>query len=498
MTNTKKTILNFVISIGSQLIILVMGLVIPRIVLIHYGSDTNGLISTITQIFTYMALLEAGISASAKNALYKPIKENDRKGISFYMSAAQRYYRKISVIYFIGIVVLSVLIPFVLKTEVNYLTIMFYTFFEGLTSVVSFYFINTWTCFLGASGKNYIVITISLLTKILCNTVRIVLSLFNINIAFIQIGYFVVSLITLFIYRTYMRRQYGWIDYSAASKDVKLVDRNAYVVTEIAWTVFSSTDMIVLSIFVSTSLSSVYSIYNMVFVAINGLLNAAYSAIYYNLGHAYVEGGEQYKKMHDIFHSFFLAAMTILMCVTYLLIIPFIRLYTTGITDINYIYKWLPLLFCLIQMLSWSRYIAGNLSGVAGYAKQTSYVSLIEAIINIILSIILVNFFGITGVLLATVLALPLKVIYLNWLAEKKIMKRSPLKTLLTIGVNYSIFILTVIIAPLLEFRIDKYSIFFLYGFILLIVYVIIVFGANCIINRDLMRMPKFFLKHNR
>lgn len=79
MTNTKKTILNFVISIGSQLIILVMGLVIPRIVLIHYGSDTNGLISTITQIFTYMALLEAGISASAKNALYKPIKENDRR-----------------------------------------------------------------------------------------------------------------------------------------------------------------------------------------------------------------------------------------------------------------------------------------------------------------------------------------------------------------------------------------------------------------------------------
>jgi hypothetical protein len=84
--NKKKTIINFVSGLGSQMIVLILGLVVPRIILTNYGSDTNGFISTITQIFTYMALLEAGISASSRNALYKPIKENDKQYLPKYNS----------------------------------------------------------------------------------------------------------------------------------------------------------------------------------------------------------------------------------------------------------------------------------------------------------------------------------------------------------------------------------------------------------------------------
>ena len=65
-----------VASFGSQLMILVLGLIVPRIILVNYGSDTNGLTNTIVQIFTYLALLQSGISQAAKNALYKPIKHN--------------------------------------------------------------------------------------------------------------------------------------------------------------------------------------------------------------------------------------------------------------------------------------------------------------------------------------------------------------------------------------------------------------------------------------
>lgn len=491
----KNIIKNTVVGFGSQIIILILGLIVPRIIMTHYGSDTNGLINTITQIFTYMALLEAGISQASRNALYKYIVKHDRDGISLIMSASRRYYRKISYIYLAAVVALSFVVPFILKTEIDYWTIFFFVIFEGLTSVIAFYFVNTWTAFLTASGKSYITNSLTLLSKVLGYGVRIALALFNINIAFIQVGYFAVSLIQLSIYYVYMHKKYGWIDYKAAPKDYKLADRNSYIVTELAMTVFSSTDMIILSIFVSTALSSVYSTYTMVFGALSTLLNSIYSAINYNLGQAYSENIERYKHLHDMFHSFFMSCITILMCVAYILILPFIRLYTEGVTDINYIDSRLPIFFCLVQMLSWSRWVPGNLTGIAGYAKQTSYISLVEAGINIVVSLILVRPLGILGVLIGTVAALPIKAVYCNWLADRKIMKRSPSKTILMFIINYAVFSATVALCLFWQVSIANYLEFVLWGFGLFVVYCIVVFGLNAIVNKDLLRLPKMLLR---
>ena len=109
----KKNIKNFIVGLSSQIIILILGFIVPRIILTHYGSDTNGLMNTITQIFTYMALLEAGISQASKNALYKYITSDNRDEISVVMSASRRYYRKISYIYFVAVIVLAIIVPFI-------------------------------------------------------------------------------------------------------------------------------------------------------------------------------------------------------------------------------------------------------------------------------------------------------------------------------------------------------------------------------------------------
>lgn len=80
------------------------------------------------------------------------------------------------------------------------------------------------------------------------------------------------------------------VKFQKCKKEEKLKDRNSYIITEIAWTIFSSTDMIVLSMFVSTQLSSVYSIYNMIFVNLNMLLSAVYNSLNYMLGYSYHGG----------------------------------------------------------------------------------------------------------------------------------------------------------------------------------------------------------------
>ena len=276
------------------------------------------------------------------------------------MSGSRRYYRKISLLYLTAVVVLSIFLPFILKTEIDYWTIFFFVIFEGLTSVVAFYFINTWTCFLIASGKSYITNLLSLLNKLLCYGIRIILAIFNINIVFIQVGYFVASLIQLAIYYFYMKKMYNWIDYNAASNNYRLPDRNSFIISEIAWAIFSSTDLIILSVFVSTSLASVYSIYNMVFVALNGILSSLYTSLNYNLGQSYHIDTDKCAKVYNLFNSVFIGGITILMCTAYWLVIPFVRLYTEGVNDINYIYVGLPLLFCLVQLFSWGRIAGGT------------------------------------------------------------------------------------------------------------------------------------------
>lgn len=491
----RKAIKNFIVGLLSQIIILILGLIVPRIILTHYGSDTNGLMNTITQIFTYMALLEAGISQASMNALYKPVANDNKEEISVVMSASRRYYRKISYIYLAAVIILAIVVPFVLRTDIDYWTIFVFVIFEGLSSVVAFYFINTWTCFLNAGGKSYIVNTITLLNRMLCYGVRIILALYSINIAFIQIGYFAVSLIQLAIYYFYMRKKYGWIDYKAASKEYKLPNRNAFIASEVAWTVFSSTDLIVLSIFVSTSMASVYSTYNMVFVALNGILSSLYNALKYNLGQVYHVDKEKYKKIHDLFNSIFIGITTIFMCVAYWLIIPFIRLYTEGVTDINYIYAGLPLMFCLVQMFSWCRMVGGTLINISGRAKQAIPANITVALLNLILSLILVHFFDIIGVLFATVISLPVILIYNNYISDIKVIGRKPWKTISIMGVNILIFLITIVAKELAaDINIVNYWQFVIAGVVFTIIYSIIVVSLNMIVNKDLIALFKRFL----
>ena len=90
----RKLYKNLSVSVISNIIILVLSLVIPRLFLLQYGSDTNGLLTTLSQIFSYIALLEAGISQATLVQLYKPLKNKDTEQISEVMSISRSYYRR--------------------------------------------------------------------------------------------------------------------------------------------------------------------------------------------------------------------------------------------------------------------------------------------------------------------------------------------------------------------------------------------------------------------
>lgn len=497
MSKKKELFLNVSLSIISQTVILLFGFIVPRIMIVSYGSDVNGLTSSTTQIFSYVALLESGIGLAAKNALYKPINDKNEVDINKILCATKRYYRRITYIYVIIVVLISLLAPLVLKTKIDYMTVFIIILFEGLTSAISFYFVDTYVCYLSVTGENYIINIIDLITKTFCYIVKISLALMGVNVAFIQIGFFFISIIKVLIYKFLIHKRHPELRLCSSSieKTYKLPQRRAFIATEIAWTIFSSTDMIVLSIFLDTKVSSVYSVYNMIFVALNAIINSIYNALFYNLGNIYYKNVEKYKKIHNLFTSIILSICTILICTSMWLTIPFIKLYTAGVNDVNYFYKYLPILFGSVQMLSWSRYVSGNLTSISGYAKQVGIISIIEAATNIIISLILVQFIGLYGVLIATVISLPLKVIYTNYLSEKVILKRSALKNNMILMGNYIIFGLTCLLSIAIQLDISSYAKFIVYGLIFTAIYSIIVLLINVLLNKDLLLTVKLFKK---
>ncbi len=478
-----KVLKNIIVGFGGQLIVIILGLIIPRVIIINYGSDVNGLFSTVTQIFTYMALLEAGIGQASRNALYKPIICRDIKRVSIVASITQRYFRKITLYYGMGVLILSVLVPYIIKSDVDKISIGFIVLLEGISGVISFYCVETYACILSVDGRGYINNGINVVSRIIGYIVKLIMAMTGMNILIIQLAFLFITFLRVLLFRWYFKKKYAWIDLKCTTKGEVLSDRKYYVITEVAWTVFSSTDIVVISVLISTQMSSVYSIYNLVFGSLNALLNAVYHSVSYILGQSYHEDIKKYEEIHDLYNSFFLGGMTILMSIAYILVIPFVKLYTQGVSDVNYIIEIVPLLFCLIQMLSWTRYVAGNLTAIAGYARRTCTISFVEAMLNIILSVFLGIKFGIVGVLLATVISLPIKVLWCLYIADRRVMHRSYKKTVSIIMINFFIFFMVVIINNKIQLHLKSYGEFIKYGFIITLIILPIGVMLNLFVN---------------
>ena len=85
---------NLISSLVYQVVLISLSFLLPRLYLENFGSEVNGILSTIKQIFTYMGLLEAGIGLATTQALYKPVAEQDHGRASAILSATNLFYVK--------------------------------------------------------------------------------------------------------------------------------------------------------------------------------------------------------------------------------------------------------------------------------------------------------------------------------------------------------------------------------------------------------------------
>lgn len=479
----KRGLLNIFFGLSSQLIILALGIVIPRLFIVNYGSEVNGLFSTISQIFAYVALLEAGVGTATVQALYRPITKKDHNDISGILSATQKYYKRVSLYYIICVVVLAIVYPLLVDSSISKVTIGIILLLQGLSGVINFYFQATLKQLVIAEGRSYVISNIALVVNVCTSIIKITLIYLGADIVYIQFAFFVISILQILLYNLYFRKKYRWVNLKVAPNFDALTQKNSFFIHQISGLIFSSTDVLLLSIFCDFKVVSIYAIYNLVMTSLNTLASTLNNSLLFVLSLTYHEDKKKYANLHDAYNTYYITFIFSLMSVCYMLFLPFIDIYTRG-ADLMYVDSYLPFLFCLIQILSCTRMVSSNLINIAGHIKQTVSHSIFEACINIVVSVALVKSLGIYGVLIGTTVALLYRTSDIIIYSEKMILHRSPLNTFKPIIINALLFISVVLINRKLDLVFNSYIECIKWGISITIIIMPIYFIVNSVLAR--------------
>ena len=497
MSNSTKSVKNLIFSLFGQIITIALGLILPRLWIVSYGSEVNGLLSSLSQFLVYLGLFEAGIGTATLQALFKPISQKNWDEVSGVLSATHKYYKRTGRWYFLGLLAMSLLYPVISNSSLSYATVFGAVFFSGIGNVVSFYFQGKYVFLLSADGKSYITKILSTVSFIANSFLKVILIPLNVNIVIILAAGFIVQCIPAFYTLWYVKKHYPDVRIDARPNDEALSQKNYVLVHQISSLIFRNTDVLILTTLCDLKIVSVYSMFKLIITQVEQILQIPFDSVNFALGQLYQTDKSKFIRQIDVAESLNGAAYYSIFSVTLFLFLPFMRLYTKGVTDVNYIDPWLAILFILIALFTCIRIPMLQTIMYAGHFKSTLKASIIESVINLVVSISGAIILGIYGVLLGTVAALLYRTNDIIIYSNRKILDRSPWKTYAVHLVNMAAFLALQLLFPLLidSLWVTSYLRFIVAGLVCTPIALVVVFGAQLLFFPECRKTVVVFFK---
>lgn len=487
--NTKRSLYNIIFGVGNQFITILVGILLPRLVLVNLGSESNGLLNSVNQIFAYFSLLEAGVGTATLQALYRPVGTNDYAEINQILAATDRYYKRTGLQYTAAFFALALIYTFVVESTIEKPVIFMVVVLTGFSGVLRFFFQGKYSILLLAEGKNYISSNLSTIVYILISISKIYLLLNGYDVVAIQAMYCLFNVVSMLYIEWYIRRNYRWIDLKAAPNYGAISQKNYVLLHQISSLIFNNTDTIILSFTLGLKSVSIYAMYTLLFGMVGTLITTITGSIQFVLGQAFNQDRAHYLKLHDTYELGSMVLTFSAYCLANLFVLPFMRLYTAGVTDVNYIDSLLPWLFSTFYLLNNARESSNIVIKFAGHFKQTIKRSVFEAVVNLTISILAVYKFGIYGVLIGTIVALLYRANDMIIYANCKILNRSPWITYRRWLRNIALFALCTVICHYIPADCSNYLSLIgwavLDGILILCIFVVF----NLLAERDLAHM---------
>ena len=172
----KKLIFNTATSLILQIVTLVSGFVLPRLLLTNYGTEVNGVFQSITQFLGIINLAEMGIGQVIHSALYRPLATNNNELVSKIVVSGQRFYKKIALALFLYVGALIFIYPLLIDNSLDWIFTTTLILSMSISLFSQYLLGNNDRTLLSADQRSYIL-----------NTVQIVLSITNIFVTILFI-----------------------------------------------------------------------------------------------------------------------------------------------------------------------------------------------------------------------------------------------------------------------------------------------------------------------
>ena len=425
MDRGKKALYNSISSAAAQIVTVICGFILPRLILSRFGSAYNGITASVTQFLSVVTLLRAGVSGATRASLYRSLAKKDTAQISATIRATEIFMRKVALI-FLGITVMfSVAYPLLVREEFEWGFAASLVLIISLSTFVQYFFGITYQILFQADQRQYVSKLFEIISVILNTLIAALLIGAGAGIHTVKLCSAAAFSITPVAMNILAQKRYH-LDRRAKPDFSSIGQRWDAFFHQVATFIHSNTDITLLTIFTNTREISVYTVYYLVANGMKNVMNTLVTGVEAAFGNIMANGEREtllqdlnhYETLLHVFGSFLFGAAAVL-------VTPFVQVYTRGITDVNYHRDMFGYLAILGELLFVLRSPYEALVNAAGHFKQTKKYAFMEAGINLALSIIMIRFYGLVGVVIGTVISIAFRNAVYAVYASRKIVHRS-------------------------------------------------------------------------
>lgn len=408
MGRTEKSIINVTASLFTNAVTLIASFIVQRIFIYMLGNEYNGINGLFTNIISMLSITELGIGTAIIYNLYKPVAENDLTTIKSLLNFYKKSYIVIAgALFCLGAIMMMFLQSIIggnpLKENLYLIFMLF------LTDCLLSYFLSYKRSILYAYQKNYILDFIHLVTSIIQNIIQIVVLIKYRNYIIYLLIKIAGKLIENIIISLYIDRNYGMI-LDAGTKPLSKVIKNdiltkvkALLLHRVGGFFVIGSDSIVITYSLGVLSMGLYTNYNLLLTAANSLLKKIFEVLTYVVGNFLVTSNNEqnfliYKKIDLLDFWVFGWAATVMFAM-----FPTIISLWLGT---EYILS-VPVTFALVInfYLQGMRASIDTFKNAAGIFYEDRFVPLLEASVNIIVSVVCAKIWGLVGVFIGTIVS---------------------------------------------------------------------------------------------
>jgi O-antigen/teichoic acid export membrane protein len=428
-TRKQYVSLNILAGSISQVVSLMLQLISRTIFLNTLGIEYLGINAIFFNVLTVLSLADLGFGTAIIYSMYKPLAENDTDTVVALMTYYKKIYHKIAILVAaIGIGMIP-LLPYVVNLKTNIPHLSVYYLLYVINMVISYFMAYKYTI-ISADQKDYLLSIYSLIGSILQTILQILILLIFKNF---MLYLFVMILRTFLVNWFQTKKAKKLYPYIKETKELdsitkKSINENvkSMFLYKLGGVLLNNTDNFIISMIVGTVYVGFYSNYLTIITAVTSFVIIIFNSLTHSVGN--LNANNDKEKQFEIFRVInFIAFWIMTFCSVCFLILlnDFITLWIGE----EYVFGMLT-----VSVIVLNFFMPGTISDVSiyrdttGMFKQTKYIFLLTAFINLVLSIILGKIYGLFGILLATAISRILtNMWYEPFILFKTYFKKSPL-----------------------------------------------------------------------